>query len=93
MIRGRAAWAEIGPLIWLHLATVMTPLAITPVQLLRRRGDGTHRALGWIWAVSLFGTALISFGIRDVNDGSLSFIHILSVVTIVAVPLLVLAAR
>jgi uncharacterized membrane protein len=93
LIRGRAAWAEIGPLIWLHLATVMTPLAITPVQLLRRRGDGAHRVLGWIWSISLFATALISFGIRDVNNGKLSFVHIFSVITIVTVPLLIFAAR
>ena len=71
----------------------MLPLAITPVQLLRRRGDRTHRTLGWIWAASLFATAVISFGIRDINDGGLSFIHIFSVVTIVSVPTLVLAAR
>jgi uncharacterized membrane protein len=93
LIKGRAAWAEMEPLIWAHLATVMTPLAITPVQLLRRRGDRVHRALGWLWAVSLFGTALVSFGIRGINDGGLSFIHIFSLVTIITVPLLVFAAR
>ncbi len=93
LIKGRADWAEIGPPTWVHLATVMTPLAITPMQLLRRRGDGPHRALGWIWAVSLFATALISFGIRGINNGGLSFIHFFSVVTIVTVPLLVFAAR
>jgi uncharacterized membrane protein len=90
---GRNAWVDLSPLIWLHLASVMLPLAITPVQLLRRRGDGAHRILGWIWALSLFATALISFGIRDINDGGFSFIHIFSIVTIVTMPMLVLAAR
>jgi uncharacterized membrane protein len=93
LLRGRDAWAELGPLIWLHLASVMLPLAITPVQLLRRRGDGVHRMLGWIWAISLFGTALVSFEIRDINNGSVSFVHIFSIVTIVTVPMLVFAAR
>jgi uncharacterized membrane protein len=92
LLRGRDARAELGPLLWLHLALVMLPLAITPVQLLRRRGDGVHRMLGWIWAISLFSTALVSFGIRDINDGGFSFIHIFSIVTIVTVPLLVFAA-
>ena len=59
----------------------------------RRRGDGVHRTLGWVWALSLFGTALISFGIRDVNDGGFSFIHIFSIITILTVPMLVFAAR
>jgi uncharacterized membrane protein len=93
LLRGRGSWAEMSPVIWAHLATVMLPLGLTPVQLLRRRGDAAHRTLGWIWAFSLFATALISFGIRDINDGGLSFIHIFSVVTIITVPMLVFAAR
>jgi uncharacterized membrane protein len=93
VLKGRGAWADLSPFVWTHLGSVMLPLAITPVQLLRRRGDGAHRALGWIWALSLFSTALISFGIRDINDGGFSFVHIFSIVTIVTVPMLVLAAR
>jgi uncharacterized membrane protein len=93
LVRGIDHWHAMEPLIWGHLATVMVPLAIAPVQLIRRRGDRAHRILGWIWSVSLFTTAVVSFGIRGVNDGQLSFIHIFSVVTIVSVPLLVLAAR
>lgn len=91
--RGHERWGEMDPVVWIHLATVMTPLAITPVQLLRRRGDAVHRTLGWIWGITLFGTALVSFGIRDLNDGGLSFIHVFSVVTIITVPLLVISAR
>ena len=43
--------------------------------------------------MSLFATALISFGIRDVNEGGFSFIHIFSIITVVTVPMLVFAAR
>jgi uncharacterized membrane protein len=93
LVRGIDHWRSMEPLVWGHLATVMVPLLITPVQLSRRRGDRAHRILGWIWSVSLFTTAAVSFGIRDINDGQLSYIHIFSVVTIVSVPLLILAAR
>ena len=93
LVRGRSEWMEIPPLVWAHLGTVMLPVAITPIQLLRRRGDPLHRALGWIWSVSLFATAVVTFGIRDINQGALSWIHIFSVVTLVSVPLLVAAAR
>ncbi len=48
LIRGRGEWAVLDPLVWAHLATVLTPLALTPVQLLRRHGDRMHRVLGWI---------------------------------------------
>lgn len=93
LLRGSHAWAMLEPNVWLHLALVMVPLAITPVQLLRRRGDLLHRIAGWIWALSLFSTAIVSFTIRDLNDGRPSFIHLFSLVTVVTVPGLVLAAR
>lgn len=93
LVRGRAEWSDASPIVWLHLATVMTPLALTPVQLLRRRGDRLHRLVGWIWAVPLFATAVATFWIRDINPGGLSYIHIFSLITVVTVPLLVLAAR
>jgi len=93
IIRGRAHWHDVGPAIWLHLATIMVALALTPVMLLRLRGDGRHSALGWIWSVSLVLTALISFFVRNTQHGGFSFIHILSVLTLIQVPLIVRAAR
>jgi uncharacterized membrane protein len=62
-------------------------------MLLRRRGDWLHRRLGWVWAAAMALTALMSFGIRDINDGRFSPIHILSAFTLMMVPLLVIAAR
>lgn len=49
--------------------------------------------LGWIWAGALFLTAALSFGVREINAGGFSFIHLLSLLTIVQVPLIVLHAR
>ena len=93
LIKGIAQWAQMPPLVWGHLALVLVPLAITPVQLFRRRGDRAHAVLGWVWAVCLFITAMLSFGIRGINDGQFSFIHVLSVVTVATVPFLVWSAR
>lgn len=91
LVRGHAHWPEVPAIIWLHLATIITALALTPVLLFDRRGTARHRLLGWIWAVAMFGTALLSLGIR--LHGHFSLIHILSVVTILTVPMLVMAAR
>jgi uncharacterized membrane protein len=91
--RGRAEWANIPTIVWAHIATIFIAVTLTPVMLLRRRGDRVHRALGWVWAVSLAMTAILSFGIRGINQGSLSLIHILSAWTLVQVPLIVWHAR
>ncbi|MEY4951616.1 MAG: hypothetical protein RL299_40 [Pseudomonadota bacterium] len=91
--KGHEDWNRIPAVIWWHLGTIGLALALTPVLLLRRRGDDLHRVLGWVWAIAMFSTAVITLFVRVINPGKLSLIHILSVVTIVAVPRLVLKAR
>lgn len=93
VIKGRAQWNEIPWQVWVHLLTIGIALAITPAMMWRQRGDGMHRLLGWIWAISMLVTAILSFDIRLINQGSLSYIHILSVITLVGVPVLVISAR
>lgn len=91
--KGQHQWQYLPWQLWVHLATLAVVLAVTPVMLWRKRGDGTHRLLGWIWASCMFVTALISFDLRMVNDGEFSLIHILSVITVIGVPVLVISAR
>lgn len=71
----------------------MIALALTPVILLRRRGDPAHRLLGHVWAGSMVLTAFLSLFVRLSNHGGFSLIHILSVYTLIQVPLLVWFAR
>ena len=91
--RGRAEWPDIPTIVWAHIATIFIAVTLTPVMLLRRRGDWIHRRLGWLWAVSLAMTAILSFGIRGINQGSFSLIHVLSAWTLIQVPLVVWHAR
>ena len=93
LFKGRAQWHAVPPLVWAHLATIMIALALTPVMLLRRRGDAFHRQLGWVWAVSMFTTAALSFGVHVSNPTGFSIIHILSVWTVIQVPIIVWSAR
>jgi uncharacterized membrane protein len=87
VVRGRAEWATIPWPIWAHLATISGALVLTPVMLLRRRGDRLHRLLGRLWIFFMLTTAAISFGIRGINHGGLSPIHLLSAFVIIQAPL------
>lgn len=63
------------------------------VLLRRRKGDAAHRAAGWCWVAGMAFVATSSFAIRDLRDGRLSFLHVLSVVTLVGLLLGLRAAR
>jgi len=93
MARGIADWHRLPGTLWIHLATMMATLALTPPILWMRRGTRRHRQLGYAWVSALALTAIDSFAIRVTNDGHFSPIHILSVVVLILLPLLVTTAR
>ena len=88
LVRGRPLWGQASPLIWLHLVTIVVSLALTPVLLLRPRGDSVHRRMGYVWVTAMTATAALSFGIRTINPGGLSLIHVLSAFTLIQTPLI-----
>lgn len=93
LFKGRAEWSAIPAVIWLHLTTIFIALILTPVMLLRPRGDRLHRQLGWVWNGAMLLTAIDSLFIHVTNPGGWSFIHILSGWTIIQVPVIVWTAR
>jgi uncharacterized membrane protein len=84
--RGHAEWALIPWPVWVHLATMAGALILTPLMLLRRRGDRLHRRLGRVWVALMIATALISFAIRGQPSGALSPIHLISAFVLVMAP-------
>ena len=93
LARGYSHWGAVPPLVWAHLATILPALALTPVMLLRPRGDPLHRLLGKIWVAAMVLTAAISFGVRESHHGGLGLIHLISAYVIVIAPLIWWTAR
>ena len=61
---------------------------------LSTKGSRQHRLAGRVWVVLMLYVAVTSFWIRDLRSGEFSFLHVLSVVTVVTVTLgLVSAVR
>jgi uncharacterized membrane protein len=77
----------------IHLASVATALAIGIVLLIGVKGSAVHRILGWTWVSAMMTGAVSSLFIRVINHGALSYIHLLSGWTIVALPMAVAYAR
>ncbi len=83
-----------SPVIQLHAFAAMGAFALGAVQLAAPKGTIPHRTLGWIWVVLMLTVAVSSFWIHDIRMfGPFSAIHLLSILTLVMLPLAVLAAR
>ncbi|MDX2233192.1 MAG: DUF2306 domain-containing protein [Hyphomonadaceae bacterium] len=81
------------PLLLLHLGAALTALAIGLFLMLRPKGVGLHKALGWMWVVAMAVTAASSFFLHGINGDRLSLIHLLSGWTAVMLPMGVVAIR
>jgi uncharacterized membrane protein len=76
-----------------HAFAASVALPLGAWQLFRpTKGDHQHRLLGRTWVVLMLYVSFTSFWIKELNPGEFSYIHILSVVTIITVSLGVLAA-
>jgi uncharacterized membrane protein len=84
-------------LAYLHLATVLPAFVLGTIQLARPKGTRPHALMGRVYTVLLVVTAAVSLfmpaRVGPQFFGHFGFIHILSVLTLVAAPAAVIAAR
>lgn len=84
---------DIPDIIIVHALVAALAIVIGPIQFLSRKGSPGHRATGYVWVILMVATSLTSFWITGLNGARFSFIHILSVVTLVSITLAIIAAR
>ena len=83
-----------SPFIVVHLTAALVALPLWLVVLLRPKGTLRHRTLGRMWAVAMLIAAISSFWVRGIAaDGGLSWIHLLSVLTLVSLSVGIWAIR
>lgn len=83
-----------SPVIQAHAWLAFAALGFGAAQFSRAKGTGAHRALGWTWALLMIGVAFTSLFIHTIRLwGPWSPIHLLSLFTLVMVPLAVVYAR
>ena len=85
---------DAAPAIPVHALAAMTAFAIGLVQFAAPKGTLPHRTLGWIWVALMILVALSSFWIHQIRlVGPWSPIHLLSIFTLVMLPLAVWKAH
>jgi len=88
-----ALWQRQKIVVQLHVYAALAALVIGSVILLRPKGRGLHKALGWSWVVAMATAAISSLFITDLNHGAFSFVHLLSGWVIIALPMAIFAIR
>ncbi len=85
---------EAAPAIPLHAFAAMAAFALGLVQFAAPKGTLPHRTIGWIWVALMTVVAASSFWIHTIRlVGPFSPIHLLSIFTLMALPLAVWRAH
>ena len=79
--------------IQLHLATALLALGLGTANLILAKGTLRHRVFGWFWIAAMLCVTLSSFWIREINHGSFSWIHGLTVWTLFSMAVAICAIR
>jgi uncharacterized membrane protein len=85
---------DAAPQIPIHAFAAITAFALGIVEFAAPKGTLPHRTIGWIWVGLMLTVAVSSFWIHQIRlVGPWSPIHLLSIFTLVTVPLGVWAAH
>jgi uncharacterized membrane protein len=85
---------DAAPAIQLHAFAAMTAFALGLVQLSAPKGTLPHRTIGWLWVTLMVIVGSSSFWIHELRLwGPWSPIHLLSIFTLLTLPLAVWAAH
>jgi uncharacterized membrane protein len=85
---------DAAPAIPLHAFAAMAAFVLGIVQFAAPKGTLPHRTLGWIWVLLMASVAISSFWIHTIRlVGPFSPIHLLSIFTLIMLPLAVWRAH
>ena len=79
--------------IWAHTLTAVLALAIGGVNLASEKGTKRHKALGWAWMAMMAFVTISSLFIQELNQGSYSWIHGLTLWTMFCMVVAIVAIR
>ena len=85
---------DAAPAIPMHAFAAMAAFALGLVQFAAPKGTLPHRTIGWIWVLLMVSVAISSFWIHTIRlVGPFSPIHLLSIFTLIMLPLAVWRAH
>ncbi|MCY4543411.1 MAG: DUF2306 domain-containing protein [Rhodobacteraceae bacterium] len=80
-------------IIWFHLTTALIAFVVGSANLALAKGTLRHRVFGWTWLLLMLCVTVSSFWIRELNPGSFSWIHLLTVWTLISMSAAIFCIR
>ena len=80
-------------LIWTHFILAVLAIGLGMVNLASAKGTPMHRFIGWCWMVVMTYVTVSSFWIRELNDGEFSWIHLLTIWTMISMAAAIVSIR
>tara|TARA_A100001037_G_scaffold78569_1_gene70502 strand:- start:735 stop:1097 length:363 start_codon:yes stop_codon:yes gene_type:complete len=79
--------------IWVHFLAAVLAIILGLINLVSEKGTPQHRMVGWFWLITMIFVTVPSFWIREINDGDLSWIHLLTIWTIISMGIAILSIK
>ena len=76
-----------------HLILALIALIIGSINLISKKGTKRHKLIGWFWIIFMTYVSISSFWIKELNDGAYSWIHLLSIVTLLSLIFSIIAIK
>ncbi len=97
LIRGGTGISELSlwqlkPAILFHIFTIIPAIPLGAYVFVAKKGTSQHRLAGRIWCLLMFASAVSTIWIRTSPDGSMSWIHTFTFLTMAGIPLGIWAA-
>ena len=76
-----------------HLILALIALIIGSINLISKKGTTRHKLIGWFWIIFMTYVSISSFWIKELNDGDYSWIHLLSIITLLSLIFSIIAIK
>tara|TARA_A100001037_G_C15012909_1_gene572589 strand:- start:128 stop:496 length:369 start_codon:yes stop_codon:yes gene_type:complete len=62
-----------------HILMAILAVFLGLRNIISKKGNYTHKVVGWIWVIAMTYVSISSFWIKSLNEGKYSLIHLLSI--------------
>jgi uncharacterized membrane protein len=79
--------------IWVHFLAAVLAIVLGLINLVSEKGTFQHQIIGWFWLIIMIFVTIPSFWIREINEGDFSWIHLLTIWTIISMGIAIISIK